>query len=91
MTDNPFEIPHSMHELAEQKLKQAHAGYDHVTAYLNHAMGTWLGAVPPNPMAISLNAVQDHARTAPEFLTLQTQYVQNRMQTFAKQAPDSAS
>ena len=61
MTDNPFEIPHTMHELAEQKLKQAHAAYDHLTAYMNNAMGVWMGAVPPNPMTASLKAVQDHA------------------------------
>ena len=58
MTDNSSEIPQSMHELAEQKLKQAHAAYDQITAYMNTAMGTWMGAIPPSAKAAFF---QDHA------------------------------
>ena len=61
MAGNPPEIPPYTHELADQKLKQAHAACDHLTAYLNNAMGVWMGAVPPNPLTVGLRAVQDHA------------------------------
>ena len=61
MTDNPSEIPQTMHELAEQKLKQAHAAYDQLTAYMNNAMGAWMGAIPPSPATAGLKVFQDHA------------------------------
>ena len=61
MTDDPSEIPQTMHELAEQKLKHAHAAYDHLTAYVNNAMGTWMGAIPPNPLTAGVKDFQDHA------------------------------
>ena len=61
MADDPSDIPQTMHELAEQKLKQAHAAYDHLTTYVNNAMGTWMGAVPPNPLTAGLKIVHDRA------------------------------
>ncbi len=61
MTDNSSEIPRSMHELAEQKLKQAHAAYNQLTSYMDHAIGTWMGAVPPGPGAAGLKTFHDQA------------------------------
>jgi len=61
MTDDASEIPQTMHELAEQKLKQAHAAYDQITAHVTNAMNVWMGAIPSNPMAAGLKDVQDRA------------------------------
>ena len=61
MVEDPSEISHSMHERAEQKVKQAHAAYDQITAYVTSAMNTWMGTIPSNPMAAGLKDVQDRA------------------------------
>ena len=61
MADNSSEIPQSMHELAEQKLKQAQAAYDQITAHATNAMNAWIGAIPSNPMTASLKDAQDRA------------------------------
>jgi hypothetical protein len=105
MADNPSEIPQTMHELAEQKLKQAHAAYDQITAYMNNAIGAWMGAIPPSPATVGLKTFHDHAmelarlnaesaftyagklanaKTPQEVFALQTQFAQDRMQTFVK-------
>ena len=106
MTDNSSEIPQSMHELAEQKLKQAHAAYDQITAYMNTAMGAWMGAIPPSAKALQDHAVEIaklnaelaftfagkivNARTPQEVFALQAQFAQDRMNAFVKQTQDAA-
>ena len=61
MIEDPSEIPHSMHELAEHKVKQAHAAYDQIAAYVTTAMSAWMGTIPSNPMTASIKDVQDRA------------------------------
>ena len=61
MADNPFEIPHTLRDLAEQNMKQAHAAYDQLTDFVTKAMGAWMGAMPANPMAAGLKDVQERA------------------------------
>jgi len=61
MADNPFEIPQTMRDLAEQNMKQAHAAYDQLTDFVTKAMGAWMGAMPSNPMATGFKDVQDRA------------------------------
>lgn len=61
MADNPFEIPHTMRDLAEQNMKQAHAAYDQVTDFVTRAMGSWMGAMPANAMADGFKGVQERA------------------------------
>ncbi len=61
MTDNPFEIPQSMREIAEQNMKQAHAAYDQLTDFMTKTMGSWMGAMPSNSITIGFKDVQDRA------------------------------
>ena len=51
MADNPFEIPQALRDMSEQNLKQAHAAYEQLTAFVTKAMSTWTGALRSNPMA----------------------------------------
>jgi len=61
MADNPFEIPHSLRDLAEQNMKQAHAAYDQLTDFVTKAMGAWMGAMPASPVAAGFKDVQERA------------------------------
>ena len=44
MTENPFEIPQQMRDLAEQNIKQAHTAYEQLTDFVTKAVGApkWL-------------------------------------------------
>jgi hypothetical protein len=61
MADNPFEIPQSMRDLAEQNMKQAHAAYDQLTDFVTKAMSVWMGAMPSTPVAAGFKNVQERA------------------------------
>ncbi len=61
MTDSPLEIPHAMREMAEQNMKQAHAAYEQLTDFVTNAMGTWMDAMPSNPVAAGFKDVQGRA------------------------------
>jgi len=61
MTDNPFEIPQSMRDMAEQNMKQAHAAYEQLTDFVTKAISSWMGAMPANPMAEGFKDVQGRA------------------------------
>ena len=61
MADNPFEIPQTMRDLAEQNMKQAHAAYDQLTDFVTKAMGAWMGAMPSTPGTAGLKDVQERA------------------------------
>jgi hypothetical protein len=61
MTDNPFEIPQAMRELAETNIKQAHAVYDQLTDFVSKTIDAWVDATPGNPMAEGFKYVQDRA------------------------------
>jgi hypothetical protein len=64
MAEESSQIPKTMHELAEQKLKQAHAAYDQFTAHVNKAMEAWTSALPSNPMTAGLKEFQDRVSNA---------------------------
>ena len=60
MADTPFEIPQQMRDLADQNIKQAHAAYEQLTAFVTKAVEAWMGAMP-SPMATGFKDVQDRA------------------------------
>jgi hypothetical protein len=41
MTDNPFEIPQSLRDLAERNIKHAHAAYEQLTDLVTKTVGVW--------------------------------------------------
>ncbi len=61
MSENPFEVPHAMRELADQNMKQAHAAYDQLADFVTKTMNAWTSAMPSSPMAIGFKDVQDRA------------------------------
>jgi hypothetical protein len=61
MADNPYDIPHAIHDHAEENMRQAHAAYEELTDYVNKAMSAWMGAMPSNSMAVHFKDVQDRA------------------------------
>ena len=61
MAENPFEIPKAMRDMTEQNMKQAHAAYEQLTDFVTKAMGSWMGAMPANPMAEGFKDVQGRA------------------------------
>ena len=61
MADNPFEIPQALRDMSEQNLKQARAAYEQFTDFVTKAMGSWMGALPSNPMAAVVKDVQGRA------------------------------
>ena len=61
MTDNPFEIPQPMRDLAEQNIKQAHAAYEQLNEFVTKAMGAWMGAMPASSVTTGFKDVQDRA------------------------------
>jgi hypothetical protein len=61
MTENPFEIPQQMRDLAEQNIKQAHAAYEQLTDFVAQAVGAWMGAMPASPVVAGFKEVQDRA------------------------------
>ena len=61
MADNPFEIPQTVRDRAEQNVKQAHAVYAQFAAFVTKAMDAWTGAMPSNPMTAGFKDVQERA------------------------------
>ena len=61
MTDNPFEIPQQLRDLAEENIKQAHAAYEQLTDFVTKGMDAWMDAMPASPMAAGFKDVQDRA------------------------------
>ena len=61
MTENPFEIPQSMRDRAEQNIKQVHTAYEQLTDFVTKVIDAWMGAMPASPMVAGLKEVQDHA------------------------------
>ena len=61
MADNPFEIPQVLRDMSEQNLKQVRAAYEQFTDFVTKTMGSWMGALPSNPMAAVFKDVQDRA------------------------------
>ena len=61
MGDSAFEIPQQMRDLADQNIKQAHAAYGQLMAFVTKVMDPWTGAMPANPMAAVFKDVQGRA------------------------------
>ena len=61
MSENPFEIPQSMRDMAEQNMKQAHVAYEQITEFVTKTMSVWTGAMHSNPVALGFKEVQDRA------------------------------
>jgi len=106
MADNPFEIPQTFRQVSEQNLKQLHAAYEQLAAFMTRVMDAWTDALPSNPMAAVFKDVQgratqiamenvesaftfagkiNNALTPQDIVMLQTQFAQERMQTYATQ------
>jgi phasin family protein len=61
VTDNPFEIPQSLRDMAEQNIRQTHAAYEQLTEFMTQGISSWAGAVPPSPMTAGFKEVQARA------------------------------
>ena len=61
MSQNPFEIPQQMRELAEKNVVQGRAAYDQFIDAMSQTMSTWLRAIPSNQMTSGFIVVQDRA------------------------------
>ncbi len=88
MADKQIEVPQAMRDLAEQNVKQAQVAYEQFTDFMSKAMGAWMGAMPANPMAIGFRNIQDQTM---EFVMLQSQLAQERMQSFFTQMQQFSS
>ena len=61
MTQNPFEIPQQIRELAEKNVEQARAAYGQYMDAMTQAMGIWSKGIPENQMTSEFKVVQDRA------------------------------
>lgn len=61
MSQNPFEIPQALRDLAEKNVEQARTAYGQFMDAMTQAMGMWQKAVPGNQMTSGFQAVQDRA------------------------------
>ena len=61
MAENPVEIPQALRGMSEQNLKQARAAYEQFTDFVTKTMGSWMGALPSNPMAAVVKDMQGRA------------------------------
>lgn len=61
MTQNPFEIPQQMRDLAEKNVDQARAAYGQFMDAVTQAMNFWTKSLPANDMSAGFRVVQDRA------------------------------
>jgi phasin len=61
MSQNPFEIPQQMRDLAEKNVDQARAAYGQFMDAVTQAMGFWTKSLPANEASAGVRAVQDRA------------------------------
>jgi hypothetical protein len=61
MSQNPFEIPQQMRDLAEKNVKQARVTYGQFMDAMTQAMTVWATAMPSNEMTSGFKVVQDQA------------------------------
>lgn len=61
MTQNPFEIPQQMRDLAEKNVDQARAAYGQFMDAMTQAMTFWSKSLPANEVSSGFRAVQDRA------------------------------
>ncbi len=60
-TQNPFEIPQQMRELAERNVEQARSSYAQFLDAMVKASSMWTASIPANDMTVGFKAVQDRA------------------------------
>jgi hypothetical protein len=103
MADKPFEIPPELRELTEKNIEQARAAYGQFMDFLTQAMGASSKA-SSEFRAIQERAVQfarenadrsfslghelARANDVQEVLTLQSRYIQDQMQSYARQTEE---
>ena len=61
MTQNPFEMPKAIREMAEKNVEQAQAAFRQFSDAMTQAMSMWTKSVPANDMTSGFSAVQDRA------------------------------
>ena len=61
MTQNKFEIPQQIRDLAEKNVEQARASYGQFMDAMMQAMGMWSKGIPANEMTSGFNVVLDRA------------------------------
>jgi hypothetical protein len=61
MSQNPFEIPQQMRDIAEKNVEQARVAYAQMMDGMVKAMGMWSAAVPANEMTSGFKLVQERA------------------------------
>jgi len=61
MTQNPFEIPQQMRDLAEKNVDQARAAYGQFMDAMTQAMSFWTKSLPANDVSAGFRTVQDRA------------------------------
>jgi hypothetical protein len=61
MTQNPFEVPEQMRDLAQKNIEQASAIYGQFMDAMTQAMGMWSKTMPANEMTSGFTPVQERA------------------------------
>ena len=61
MTQNPFEIPQNLRDLAEKNVEQASAAYSQFNDAMKTAMNSWMSAIPNNEATAAFKPLQEKA------------------------------
>ena len=61
MSQNPFEMPKALRDLAEKNVEQAQSAFRQFSDAMTQAMGMWSMAIPANEATAGIKAVQDRA------------------------------
>jgi hypothetical protein len=61
MTQNPFELPQQMRDLAESNVEQARVAFGQFMDAMTQAMGMWSSGLASNEMISGFKIVQDRA------------------------------
>ena len=61
MTQNPFELPQQMRDLAEKNVEQARVAFGQFMDAMTQAMGMWSSGLASNEMTSGFKVVQDRA------------------------------
>ena len=61
MTQNPFEMPKAIRDMAEKNVEQAQVAMRQFSDAMTQAMSMWTKALPANDMTAGFQTVQDRA------------------------------
>ena len=61
MTQQPFEMPKELRDLAEKNVEQAQAAFRQFSDAMTQAVGMWSKAIPANDVTSGFTVVQDRA------------------------------